>query len=101
MNSSLSAHGLVQALQQMLPGSAIRVTNERPWHSLTFSGIQIGISVELSEVHDADFAARFAKALPENEFELRRQWVADIVAVQTSADGQRDRLVIDALLLED
>ena len=101
MSSSTKSKGIVRALQQLLPAATLSLIHERPWHSLTFSGVQVCISLVLPGVRHADIAARFADELPEYEFNLRGQLVADIAVLETVVSESQRRLMIDALLLDD
>lgn len=96
----MKAHGLIRALRQILPDAAIAIIHERPWHSLTFSGIQLCLSVTFCDTY-ADYAAQFAGQLPELVFDLDRQLVADIAVIETASLTGKCRLLIDALILDD
>jgi hypothetical protein len=95
------AEGLLRALRAILPGAEISVICERPWHSLTFSGVQICCSVILQVGHGAGKAATFTRDLPEHEFDLPGQLVADIAVVDGAPAAAGHRLMIDALVLDD
>jgi len=74
--------------------------HERPWHSLSFSGAQIGLSVALP-VTAAEQRSAVAQLLEDHEFSLPSQLVADIAITETAIFDGQYRLIIDALLLED
>jgi len=74
--------------------------HERPWHSLTFSGAQICLSVALP-ITAAEQRSALAQSLEDYEFSLPSQLVADIAITETAILGGQYRLIIDALLLED
>lgn len=92
---------LLRALRDILPDAEIRVIHERPWHSLTFSGAQICMSVALRGNSHASRAAAFDRTLPTHEFDLQGQLVADIAVIERSGGDNETRLLIDALVLED
>jgi len=94
------ARSLVRALQALMPQASITILHERPWHSLTFSGAQICLSLALP-ITAAEQRSAVAQQLEDHEFSLPSQLVADIAITETAIlDGQY-RLIIDALLLED
>lgn len=93
--------GLLRALRELLPEAAISVLHERPWHSLTFSGVQICCGVILPVGSRTNQGAAFARDLPGHEFNLRGQLVADIAVVDSAPDTARHRLMVDALVLDD
>lgn len=101
MSSSAKSLGLMRALRQLLPEATLSVIHERPWHSLTFSGSQICISAILHSGYSAEFVTRITQTLPEHEFELSGQLVADIAAIEMTSGENPGRLMIDALLLDD
>lgn len=101
MSCGTKSSGLLRALRQLLPEAALSVIHERPWHSLTFSGAQVCVSAILQRGFDAEFVNRFEQALPEYEFNLRGQLVADIAVIEMVAGENPVRLMIDALLLDD
>jgi hypothetical protein len=74
--------------------------HERPWHSLTFSGAQICLSVALP-VTAAEQRSGVAQLLDDHEFSLPNQLMADIAITETAIFDGQFRLIIDALLLED
>lgn len=94
------ARSLVRALQALLPTASITILHERPWHSLTFSGAQICLSVALP-ITAAEQRSALAQLLEDHEFSLPSQLVADIAITETAIFGGQFRLIIDALLLED
>lgn len=101
MSCGTNSGNLLRELRRMLPGATLSVIHERSWQSLTFSGVQVCMSVNLHSGYDADFATRFARALPKHEFDLRSQLVADIAVIEMVADENPVRLMIDALVLDD
>lgn len=92
---------LLHALRGILPDAEIRVIHERPWHSLTFSGAQICMSVVLRGDGHAAKAEALDQALPSHQFELQGQLVADIAVVERSGNDSETYLLIDALVLDD
>lgn len=95
------SEGLLRALRELLPEATFSVIHERPWHSLTFSGVQICCSVIVPVGYGANKGAALARDLPEREFNLRGQLVADIAVVDSAPDTDKHRLMVDALVLDD
>lgn len=101
MSISAKSTGIVRALRQLLPAATLSLIHERPWHSLTFSGVQVCISLILRDEGHADILGRFADELPAHEFNLCGQLVADIAVIEAVVSENQSRLMIDALLLDD
>jgi len=100
MTRKTPSRSLVRALQALTPQASITILHERPWHSLTFSGAQICLSVALP-ITAAEQRSAFAQLLEDHEFSLPSQLVADIAITEAAILGGQYRLIIDALLLED
>jgi hypothetical protein len=100
MTRKTPSRSLVRALQALTPQASITILHERPWHSLTFSGAQICLSVALP-ITAAEQRSAFAQLLEDHEFSLSSQLVADIAITETAILGGQYRLIIDALVLED
>jgi hypothetical protein len=94
------ARSLVRALQALMPTASITILHEQPWHSLTFSGAQICLSVALP-ITAAEQRSAIAQLLENHEFSLPSQLVADIAITETAIFDGQYRLIIDAPLLED
>lgn len=90
---------LLRALSETLPHAGICLVSERPWHSLTFAGTQVSFRMTLSNKNHAANAAKFARQLSEQEFDIRGLLVADIAVSELIDEGSQTILVIDALLL--
>jgi hypothetical protein len=92
---------LLSALRQLLPGGIFSVTHERPWYSGAFTGTQLGLLANVSgEIHQS-VAMEFARILPDHDFTLSGQFVADIAITGQTVDENETRLCIEALLLSD
>ena len=100
MTRQIKSRSLVRALQSLMPTASITILHERPWHSLTFNGAQICLSVALP-LTAAEQRSALAQLLEDHEFSLPSQLVADIAITETAIFGGQFRLIIDALLLED
>lgn len=100
MTCQIKSHSLVRALKALMPAASIAILHERPWHSLTFSGAQICISVALPETAEEQRSA-ITQLLENHEFSLPRQLVADIAITETAILGGTYRLIVDTLLLDD
>lgn len=101
MSNGISAGALLSALRQLLPQSTLSIMHQRPWHSLTFTGAQLRVSAILSAPDCTAIADRVAKNLPDHEFNIRGQIVADIAVTDQMVTADATILTIDALLLED
>lgn len=101
MSNQLRTCSLSKALLALLPGAEIASRKQTPWHSATFSGERIIIVLKLVGDDPAERATAFTKALPDTEFSLRRQLVADIFVseIQPLEDGAL--LTVEALLLDE
>jgi hypothetical protein len=78
--------------------------SERPWSSITFSGSRHVIALRFSGEEAVAAGEAFIVALPEHEFTIPRQLVADaaIASVDHSlAEGPVLTLEAELLLLED
>ena len=100
MTDQAPSRSLVRALQALMPQASITILHERPWHSLTFNGAQICLSVALP-ITAAEQRSAVAQLLDDHEFSLPSQLVADIAITETAIFDGQFRLIIDALLLED
>lgn len=101
MNNTRPACGLSEALLAFLPGAAIIGRKQRPWHSATFSGERLIIIMKLGGNEPAKRATAIAAALPDCAFNLRRQWVADILVSDIRSDRDGVQLTVEALLLDE
>jgi hypothetical protein len=104
MNMRKQKGALIQALRALIPAADISLLHERPWHSLTFSGTQIGLSVQMQDGAWHNDVEALSQLLAEHEFDLPDQIVADIVVAgpvtgAVMAKGAQC-LIIDALLLD-
>jgi hypothetical protein len=95
---------LIHALRALIPAADISLLHARPWHSLTFSGTQIGLSVQMQDSGSHSDVEALSQLLAEHEFDLPDQIVADIVVNgpvtgAVMAKGAQC-LIIDALLLD-
>ncbi len=100
MSSRAKSSKLMRALRQLVPHATLSVIDERPWYSITFSGVQTCIALTLTVEHHSDFVAHFKRELPETEFDLKGQLVADIAVTAETNSENRICLRIDALLLD-
>ena len=102
------SHALCNALRALFPDADVSILHERPWHSLTFCGTQLCLSVHMRDGNWPGDVEALAQLLSEHEFDLPRQIVADI-AVTGAVTGAVMQavmakgamcLIIDALLLD-
>lgn len=92
---------LSSALLALLPGACLRSRKATGWHSATFSGERVTVLLGLESEQRHERAAHFAQALPETEFSLRRQLVADIIVSEMSESDDTLLLTVEALLLDE
>lgn len=95
------AGGLLRALRTRVPAADISVIHERPWHSVTFCGTQICLSMTVADSGTQDFAEKLSHLLSEHEFHVPGQIVADIAVTQAVVADGAHCLIIDALLLDE
>lgn len=95
--------GLTNALLAMLAdaGPTLISRKQQTWHSATFSGERVTIVVQLEGSDCFKRAETFANALPDAEFQLRRQCVADILVSERTELEDRVVLTVEALLLDE
>jgi hypothetical protein len=96
-----ACHSLVRALADMLPDADIRVVHQQRWHSQRVAATQIRLSIEVSGNRYVSIAQRFSEALPDHEFALREQLVAEIAVTDRLAAATSIKLTVDALLFDD
>jgi hypothetical protein len=101
MTGTDTAAALLRALRHLLPDAILSVTHERPWCSLTFTGTQLCLSAVIVGESHHEVAAEYVQILPDHEFTLGRQLVADIAVSEHVTDMAESCLVIHALLLND
>jgi hypothetical protein len=101
MTGNTGAKSFIGVLQTLLPDAVMSVTHERPWHSLTFTGVQLCLSVTLPGNPMEGRVAEFVRMLPGHEFRLAGQLVADVAVTEVIAHAGQSCLSIDALLLDD
>lgn len=96
---------LLQALLALAgPGADFRQHTERPWSSVTFSGMRHTVTLAFDGIDAVERGEAYAASLPDHEFAIPGYIVADaaISALEHSEPGS-SRLVVEAelLLLED
>lgn len=89
---------LARALAGRAGPSTIAEARSRPWASITFSGARHWFVIDLAGDPTGLRARTLARALPEAEFELGPDLLADLAA---AADPARPgRIAIEALTVE-
>jgi len=99
-NMRTQSRALRNALRAIIPAADISILHERPWHSLTFCGTQLCLSVHMQDGTWHDNAEALSQLLSEHEFDLPRQIVADIAVTGAVVTDGAHCLIIDALLLD-
>lgn len=76
---------------QTLAGEQACVTleRERPWASITFSGVCYSFTVRHTDTQDPDALQQLTKILPAYEFAVPGYFVADIVVAEQSSTRLR------------
>lgn len=96
---------LINALLDLAgPEASFLAHGERPWASATFSGSRHAVTLAFAGARGVLAGETFADSLPEHEFAIPRQIVADAGVTgmlhETSPhDGGGERLVVDVELL--
>jgi hypothetical protein len=96
---------LLSAVMRLAGGKAELLRHsERPWASVTFSGTRHTISLAFNGAEAAHAGEAFVAALPDHEFTIARQLVADAAVIAVDHEMLPvPRMVVEAelLLLED
>lgn len=96
---------LLDALLTLAGGQAELVSHaERPWASATFSGSRHDVTLSFSGHETFDAAEQFIEALPEHEFSIPGQLVADAGVVEahmTMLPEAKFTVSVEILLLDD
>jgi hypothetical protein len=96
---------LLSAVLQLAGGKAELLRHsERPWASVTFSGNHHTIALNFSGLEAIAMGEAFIAALPDHEFTLPRQIVADasVVTVDHAVSPEARLMVeVELLLLEE
>ena len=89
-----------KAIANLLPGTVVARRVARDWHSATFSGQRLVITLHTDADHPA--LAEFVQTISDHEFALAGILVADIAVTAHSgnADGST-HLILEALLLDE
>lgn len=97
--------GLLSALLELAEGKAELLRHsERPWASITFSGSRHTVSLAFTGLEAVAAGERFMEALPEHEFAIPGQLVADAAVVSVEHETlpePRMSVVAELLLLEE
>ncbi|MCB2074523.1 MAG: hypothetical protein H6917_10140 [Novosphingobium sp.] len=96
---------LVSAVLELAGGKAELLRHaERPWASVTFSGTRHTLALAFNGAGAVAAGEAFIIALPEHEFAISRQLVADAAVTSVEHDTRPGpRMIVEAevLLLED
>jgi len=96
---------LLNALLELAEGQGELLRHaERPWGSITFSGSRHTVVLRFTGEEAVAAGERYIAALPEHEFTLSRQIVADAAVVAVAQDTlPRPHMTVEAelLLLDD
>ncbi len=96
---------LLSALMALADGKAELIRHaERPWASVTFSGSRHTVLLAFTGDEAVKASEAFIAALPDHEFTIPRQLVADAALVTVEHEmlpEQKLQIEIEMLLLED
>ena len=96
---------LLSALMTLAGGRAELIRHsERPWASVTFSGSRHTIALAFTGIEAVAAGEAFIDALPDHEFTIPRQLVADAAVLTLEhvlLPQPRLQLEVEVLLLED
>ena len=95
---------LLEALADLAQGKATMLSHaESSWASITFAGTRHKVVLEFSGAEAVEAGECFIAFLPEHEFALPRQLVADaaVVAVDHQLEPPLMRVTAELLLLEE
>lgn len=95
---------LLSAVVRLAGGKAELLRHvERPWASVTFNGTRHTIALAFAGVEAIAAGETFLAALPEHEFAIPGQLVAEAAVVSVDHEVLAERLVVevDLLLLEE
>jgi hypothetical protein len=96
---------LLAAMMDLAGGKAeLQRHGERPWASVTFSGTRHTITLVFAGAEAVATGEAFIAALPEHEFAIPRQLVADAAVVSVehvTAPEPKLTVEVEMLLLED
>lgn len=96
---------LLSALLRLGEGRAELVSHaERPWASVTFSGTRHTVRLAFAGTEAVNAGERLIDALPEHEFAIPRQLVADaavLAVTHTALPEPRLEVEVELLLLDD
>lgn len=101
MNPAEYKCSLARAVVRLLPGAEVVARQQRAWHSATFAGETVLLALRLDASDGAARVAEFAKKLPEAEFNLPRQLVADIEVRDWRLEDGALMIDVAALLVDE
>jgi hypothetical protein len=99
-----AADRLREALLELARGRATILAHaEKSWASVTFAGVRHRLELQFEGAAAIDAGERFIAALPEHEFDIPGQLVADatVTEVDHRLQPQRMQVSCELLLLED
>ncbi len=96
---------LLSAVLELADGKAELLRHaERPWASVTFSGTRHTIALSFAGVEAIAAGEAFIERLPDHEFAISRQLVADATVVSVDHETRPEpklAVEVELLLLED
>ena len=94
-------HRLVRLLLAFAGDARLESGSRRPWASATFVGATHRLCLAVAGRNAFRNAVELADRLPEVEFHIPGQIVADIQATNVEGDEESARLYVEALTIED
>jgi hypothetical protein len=101
MDIPSSKHAFFNALLMLIPGSILDNVSRCDWHSATFTGERIVLTLRVSGENALQKARALQALLPDHEFELSRWLVADILVSNIETMDSSVSITIEALLLRE
>jgi hypothetical protein len=92
---------LFHELSALLPQAVISLISKHAWHSLSFRGTRIVLSVVVAKDDHYQTTAEFERILPSHDFRSAGGLVADIAVTERATADKESRLIVHALLLDD
>ena len=92
---------LFHELSALLPQAVISLVSKHAWHSQSFRGTQIVMSVVVAKDDHYMTTMDFERILPNHDFRSAGGLVADIAVTERMTADNESCLIVHALLLDD
>lgn len=91
---------LFHEISALLPQAVISLVSKHSWHSLSFRGTLIVLSVVVAKEGHYRITAEFERMLPSHDFRSAGGLVADIAVTERATADKESRLIVHALLID-